>query len=431
MALHQYIGARYVPRFMGLYDAGTIYEGLDVVDNGLGTSYIARKPVPVGTPLTDTTYWAVYGASSGAIINLQNQIDQLVLDDQTINNRIDKIPTNKKMILIGDSFGYGVISAGTYTTGWIDYVKALFPDQVFTHDRGDTPIAGMPAFLGTLPFMDIFDWIMTNKINGVIDPEEITDVVILGGNNEPDSSQAAIESYIQGTFVPHVRAAVPNATISIGCIGLDSALLISKAAPAYKNACLRTGCRFISDTLNLGSQLQYDSGAGHWSSAGYAFYNPYIAHAVLFGFVNYQWFENHDLTLQSDVTIDGSGFSFKIGFVITNREVRARVYCTNGYSGWRLNYNKAAFTNGHAEAYAFNVVGNIYFPIASGNAVLENYLIHKTSGGIMGCGNNQMLKESGVWRLKMDAFVQGAAQPSDVCYVWCGALSNILLYQTY
>lgn len=79
MAIREYIGARYVPRFLGTYDPTTIYEALDVVDNGMGTSYIAKKPVPAGTPLNDLTYWALYGSTNGAIINLQNQID-------TINN---------------------------------------------------------------------------------------------------------------------------------------------------------------------------------------------------------------------------------------------------------------------------------------------------------------------------------------------------------
>ena len=73
----QYIGARYVPRFTGLYNNTQVYEALDVADNGLGTSYIAKIPVPAGTPLTNTTYWAIYGATSGAIINLQNQIDDM------------------------------------------------------------------------------------------------------------------------------------------------------------------------------------------------------------------------------------------------------------------------------------------------------------------------------------------------------------------
>ena len=63
MAVRQYIGARYVPRFMGTYDNTQQYEALDVVDNGSGTSYIARKIVPPGTPLTDTEYWFVYDCS--------------------------------------------------------------------------------------------------------------------------------------------------------------------------------------------------------------------------------------------------------------------------------------------------------------------------------------------------------------------------------
>ena len=117
----QYIGARYVPRFMGTYDVTQNYEALDVVDNGLGTSYISKIPTPAGTPLTDTTYWAIYGASSGAIINLQNQIGDLtdldttdkdslvdainenVSDIQALSNNTDFI--NKKYIFISDSYG--------------------------------------------------------------------------------------------------------------------------------------------------------------------------------------------------------------------------------------------------------------------------------------------------------------------------------------
>lgn len=81
--MRQYIGARYVPRFLGTYDNTQAYEALDVVDNGMGTSYIAKKPTPANTPLTDTDYWFVYGASSGAIINLQNQIDGLTKEGVT------------------------------------------------------------------------------------------------------------------------------------------------------------------------------------------------------------------------------------------------------------------------------------------------------------------------------------------------------------
>ena len=76
--MRQYVGPRCIPDVTGqLHDITQSYENLVVVDNGLGTSYISRKPVPPGIPLTNTEYWGLFGATSGAIINLQNQIDDM------------------------------------------------------------------------------------------------------------------------------------------------------------------------------------------------------------------------------------------------------------------------------------------------------------------------------------------------------------------
>lgn len=76
--VHQYVGARYVPNFIDdPWNDTTRYDPLDVVDNGSGTSYIAKKPVPPGTPLSDRNYWFLYGSSNGAILNLQKQIDKI------------------------------------------------------------------------------------------------------------------------------------------------------------------------------------------------------------------------------------------------------------------------------------------------------------------------------------------------------------------
>lgn len=132
MAL-QYIGARYVPRFMGAYDNTQVYEALDVVDNGLGTSYIAKIPTPAGTPLTNTTYWALYGASSGAIVNLQNQIDAHTLDISELQDlaRVSTRLKGKKIMIFGDSIsdqdwsGSGADPTGKVPV-WTDYfIQAL------------------------------------------------------------------------------------------------------------------------------------------------------------------------------------------------------------------------------------------------------------------------------------------------------------------
>jgi hypothetical protein len=73
MAELRYIGARYVPRFMGTYDNTQVYEALDVVDDGASTTYIAKVPVPANTPLSNTTYWSIYG-DFGAIATLEQEI---------------------------------------------------------------------------------------------------------------------------------------------------------------------------------------------------------------------------------------------------------------------------------------------------------------------------------------------------------------------
>lgn len=76
--MDRYVGARYMPKFMQApHDPTQSYEALSVVDNGMGTSYVSNIPVPVGIPLSDTHYWAIYGVSSGAILNLQQQVNQL------------------------------------------------------------------------------------------------------------------------------------------------------------------------------------------------------------------------------------------------------------------------------------------------------------------------------------------------------------------
>ena len=56
MALKKYIGARYTPKFMGAWDAQTVYAALSVVYAN-EQSYVSRKTVPAGTKLTNTEYW--------------------------------------------------------------------------------------------------------------------------------------------------------------------------------------------------------------------------------------------------------------------------------------------------------------------------------------------------------------------------------------
>lgn len=160
--IRQYVGARYVPRFIdGGWDVTQGYEALDVVDNGQGTSYIAKKPVPVGTPLSDREYWFVYGASSGAIINLQQQIDAIVNNTiPGINSQIQALTDevhNGDVIIIGNSYVY---------YGVADELKTHYV-HAYTELAGSG--AGFVAYSGQA---NTFANALTTCINGLTDEQK-------------------------------------------------------------------------------------------------------------------------------------------------------------------------------------------------------------------------------------------------------------------
>ena len=198
--MRQYIGARYMPKFMGTYDATTAYEALSVVDNGMGTSYVANQPVPAGTPLSNTTYWAVYGASSGAIINLQDQVDE-------INNLLH----NKRFVIIADSFGQ--LPGGNTFINKLQSYFGLNASDLFSSVEGGAGYS-VAGNLGHT-FSDLIDNI------SVTDPETITHFIIMGGINDTnelnntDNFETGITSVIN-----KAKALCPNAQI-IACYNCD------------------------------------------------------------------------------------------------------------------------------------------------------------------------------------------------------------------
>lgn len=88
-----YIGERYVPKIMGTWDETIPYEGLCIVYQN-GNSYISRKPVPAGTPITNTEYWALFSAVDGQISSVTDRLDTLDDEITNVNNQINTINTN-------------------------------------------------------------------------------------------------------------------------------------------------------------------------------------------------------------------------------------------------------------------------------------------------------------------------------------------------
>lgn len=314
MAVREYVGARYVPKFMGQYDVTQVYEALSVVDNGAGTSYIAKIPTPAGTPLTDTTHWVVYGAASGAIFDLQSRMQVVEDDIDMIGGDISGIQSDitglngdisdlhdditglngdisnlqrditaqaadikkradRNLICIGDS--YGQWTEGS-TISWISQLEDRHMGSVFYHNE-----LGGSGFLAA--YYDpgeqnrkSFETLLRQLENTVTDKDIITDIVVCGGYNDWSAGHdyiANLSSAI-GSFMQYARATYKNAVVSIGMIGRSTsettcANLLQTLFPAYVDAALGQGAVYLSGVENaIKADTQMDADGFHPGPAG-------------------------------------------------------------------------------------------------------------------------------------------------------------------
>lgn len=86
MSVRQYVGARYVPLFMGDWDVDADYEPLSIVQYQ-GNSYTSRQSVPHGIDITNTAYWAVTG-------NYNAQVEAYRQEVRTLSGTVSEIASD-------------------------------------------------------------------------------------------------------------------------------------------------------------------------------------------------------------------------------------------------------------------------------------------------------------------------------------------------
>lgn len=256
MAMREYIGARYVPRFMGTLDPTQQYDALDVVDNGAGTSYIAKKTVPPGTSLTDTNYWAIYGSTSGAIISLQSRVDALESDVSDLKTDIFK-----KYIFFGDSYGKTYVHSGVTIVGWLDKIDSVMGITKSVDSFADNGY----GFHGT----GTQSW--ESIITGLTQDDEISDVVFIGGTNDCPIAEATLETSIENT-ISLAKIKYPNARIWVGFIscGVNDGDTVTrlKTLGIYSRVACANGALFMNSLEYCLYNTSYVLSTGHPNNDG-------------------------------------------------------------------------------------------------------------------------------------------------------------------
>lgn len=123
MAIRQYIGARYVPRFVGQWQSNTAYEPLCIVQDSQGNSYTSKKKVPAGIQLSNTEYWIMSANVNAQIQQLQETIEEnkeeadeaigqlntavTALDNTLLTYKGSIVEPGKNIVFFGDSLSVG------------------------------------------------------------------------------------------------------------------------------------------------------------------------------------------------------------------------------------------------------------------------------------------------------------------------------------
>ena len=88
MALKKYIGARYVPKFMGAWDKASEYAALSVVYTN-EQSYVSRKTVPANTEIDNTEFWIKSADWNAQVTQYNKNVEQYQANVERYNKNVE------------------------------------------------------------------------------------------------------------------------------------------------------------------------------------------------------------------------------------------------------------------------------------------------------------------------------------------------------
>ena len=278
MALHQYIGARYVPKFYQnsldptstQWENNVTYEPLTWVSTLNGNMYLSKKTVPAtaGDPASTPEYWMEAGQFNAYIQSLQDQIDDMkdgsvsgslqyqindivndlnTLDTVTLpamDKAIDlanRCITNRKIVFVGDSYA-GSMGASS----WLNTVIRIL--NLNSDNYGAIWKAGYGFSATGKQFIDLVQDVNDGYPSVDIDTDLVTDVYVIAGSNDVGIAEATVTSDI-GDFVAYTQSVYPNAIVHVGFNGWTDEASNHSAYTTmlniYKNAALTYGAKWV------------------------------------------------------------------------------------------------------------------------------------------------------------------------------------------
>lgn len=272
--------------FKGAWNIVDQYPAWSVVIHN-NSMYIATQAVPSGVDISDGDYW------------------------QLLFNFNSSLATNRKIIMIGDS--YGEQNDGSVLRWFWEIFRdalGLTDDVNFWHSFQSGAGFGNGHFLSQLQTI----------ANTIEDKDSITDVFVCGGWNDSDVTQPygpdsvfypavqAFDDYVKGTF--------PYANISLAHISWGDSEIFGNGVHDQMPVSIRRygeqsskGWRVLSGTEHILHRYEagiWQSDGAHPANGGQSYLGTHLPTAFLTGSVDINYFgTNHVVVATQAATDDG------------------------------------------------------------------------------------------------------------------------------
>lgn len=196
----QYVGARYVPKVMGVWNKALQYEALSIVTYA-GNSFTSKIPVPPNIDISNGTYWVNTGNYNAQVEAYRQETAQLEnqLNNEIINRKND---TKDNILWIGDS--YSVNYNHKLPNGVRDMLNAK---NWYEYSKGGAGFEG--AWAGAT-FNDLIN--QAKNEMSASQKEMIKYVYIVGGANDSSFDWTTLKPKVIST-VNNARSSFPNAQV--------------------------------------------------------------------------------------------------------------------------------------------------------------------------------------------------------------------------
>ena len=169
MTVREYIGARYVPLFMGDWDITADYEPLSIVQYQ-GASYTSRQSVPHGVQITDTQYWAMTGNYNAQVEAYRHEVQafdgRITANAEAITEVSGDLATEMETRAQADTTLQGNIDAEAEARA---LVSEALDNETEARERADTVlqsnINAISAKQISLPYFNIKSRLVFNASN--------------------------------------------------------------------------------------------------------------------------------------------------------------------------------------------------------------------------------------------------------------------------